>query len=148
MDAAALKVQGGNAGISPGGFHSNKPLPTGVGRFIRVVLEILKYNIAGDGAACCAEIASGPEMSSPVSFADAGEFHLDFQRRASLHLLHEVADGHMWRHGDEQVNVIRYKTPLTISTPISRHACRQISRTRSRNLPCKTLWRYLVIQTM
>ena len=83
-----------------------KQPPTGVGRFIRVALNILKYDVISDVTAGRAEISSGPESPSPIALADFRKFHLDFVGGASFGALHQIADGNMGRHRDKHVDVI------------------------------------------
>lgn len=84
----------------------SKQLPTGVGRFIRVALNILKYDVIGDVTAGRAEISSGPEPAPPIALSDFWELHLDLVGRAAFGALHQIADGDMGRHRDEHVDVI------------------------------------------
>jgi hypothetical protein len=65
-----------------------KHLPTGVGRFIRVALNILKYDVISDVATGRAEISSGPESPPPIALADFQELHLDFVGRTPFGTLH------------------------------------------------------------
>ena len=70
-----------------------KQLPTGVGRFIRVALNILKYDVISDVPTGRAEISSRPESPAPIALADFRKLHLDFVGRAPLSALHQIADG-------------------------------------------------------
>src|SRR2546430_9572071 len=80
---------------------ATKQLPTGVGRFIRVALNILKYDVISDVPTGRAEISSRPESAAPIALADFWELHLDFVGRTPLGALHQIADGDVGRHRDE-----------------------------------------------
>jgi hypothetical protein len=45
---------------------NKKPLPADAGRFVGVLLDMLKYDLVGDITAGGAEVAPGPEMPAPV----------------------------------------------------------------------------------
>src|SRR5207342_3692564 len=87
--------------------HSKtKQLPTGVGRFIRVALNILKYDVISDVPTGRAEIPSRPESPAPIALADFRKLHLDFVGRTPLGALHQISYGDVGRHRDEHVDVI------------------------------------------
>ena len=67
---------------------ATKHLPTGVGRFIRVALNILKYDVISDVSTGCAEISPGPKSPSPIALADFRELHLDLVGRTPFGALH------------------------------------------------------------
>ena len=71
-----------------------------------MVVEILKYHVVGDGAAGGREIASGPEMASPVTLPDRGKLLLDASRRTPLDPAHDIAQRMPRRHTDEHMHVI------------------------------------------
>ncbi len=47
---------------------SIKPLPTGVGRIIDVIFQILKYHVISYGTTCGRKISPAPKMTTPVAF--------------------------------------------------------------------------------
>src|ERR1700730_11947172 len=72
---------------------NTEQLPADAGRFM--ILEILKYSLVCDVAAGSAEVASRPEMATPVTFAKFWELHLNAMRRAPFDTANEVADRDM-----------------------------------------------------
>src|SRR5437588_5016612 len=111
MHRRALRISGGSAWPNPSPSQT-KQLPTGVGRFIRVALNILKYDVISDVPTGRAEISSRPESAAPIALADFWELHLDFVGRTPLGALHQIADGDVGRHRDEHVDVIARQHPL------------------------------------
>ena len=68
--AAASKADYILIDISPSLGPLTKQLPTGVGRFIRVALNILKYDVISDVTTGRAEISSGPKSPPPITLAE------------------------------------------------------------------------------
>src|ERR1700719_2775911 len=71
-----------------------------------MILEILKYSLVCDVAAGSAEVASRPEMATPVTFAKFWELHLNAMRRAPFDTANEVADRDMRWYLDEHVDML------------------------------------------
>src|ERR1700716_2996273 len=71
-----------------------------------MILEILKYSLVCDVVAGSAEVASRPEMATPVTFAKFWELHLNAMRRAPFDTANEVADRDMRWYLDEHVDML------------------------------------------
>ena len=68
--------------------------------------EILKYRFIRDVAAGRAEVASRPEVASPVTFAKLWELHLHSVRGTAFDPAHKVADRDMGWYLDEHVDML------------------------------------------
>ena len=62
-----------------------------------VVVEVLKYEIFGDGTVGGRNIPERPEPASPVALADRGKFPLHPIRRTALLFAHQIEDGELRR---------------------------------------------------
>ena len=60
--------------------EATKPLPADAGRFVGVLLNILKYDLVGDVAAGRAEVAHGPEVPAPAALPEVRELALHLVR--------------------------------------------------------------------
>ena len=68
--------------------------------------EVLKYQVFGDAAAGCREIAPRPEMAAPIALLDLWKLLLDASRRTSFDPAHDVAQRVLRWHRDEHVDVV------------------------------------------
>ena len=69
-------------------------------------MQILKYDVIGEVAACGAEVPSPPEMPSPVPLAQFGELHLYPVGRPPLDPPDEAADRDVRGDLDEHAHML------------------------------------------
>jgi len=65
---------------------------------IRMIVDVLIDDVVGDISTRSTEIASGPEMPTPVALSQLRKFLLHLARRTSFGLLDELTDGHVRRN--------------------------------------------------
>jgi len=83
-----------------------KQLPTCVGRFISVTINVLKYGLVCNRAACGAKIAPRPKAPAPITLLDLRKFLLDLERGTSLRFLHQLRNRHARQYRNEHMTVV------------------------------------------
>jgi hypothetical protein len=70
--------------------------------FLNVVFDLL----FGNRAHRRTEIATAPQMLSPIPLLEVGKFILQFARRYPLQILHDFRRTQLWWAGQQQMNMI------------------------------------------
>ena len=69
-----------------------KPLPSGDGRILDMLLQVLKYNVLCDCTVGGRKIAPAPKVTPPIALFQLRELALHFVGGTPLHFAHQVAD--------------------------------------------------------
>ena len=104
-----------------------------------MLLQVLKYDVFGDGAVGGREVPASPKPPAPVAFLELREFALHLVGGPPLHQPHEVTYSQLGRDRHEHVDVIgRQHAADDVDTLLAAHLATDIADPKS-NIACQHL---------